>query len=74
MGLEVKVEALTLWTDRDAGDDRDSITAVEMLHDRCLPDRCPGLGDRGGQKEARFIGEDDVGTQPLGVFFTRGQS
>jgi len=28
--LEVEVEALTLGTDRDARDDRDAITPVEM--------------------------------------------
>ncbi len=71
---EEKVEALTPGTDGDAGDDRDPIAAIEVPENRRPAQRGPALGDGGSQKEARFVGEDEVGTQPLGVFFTRGQS
>ena len=72
--MEVEVEPSTFGTDGDAGNNRDAITPVVMTQHRGLPDRSPTPGDRGGQEEAGFIGEDDVGTQPRSVFFTRGQS
>ncbi len=42
-------------------------------HDRGLTHRAPGLPDRRDQEEARFVGKDEMGAQPCGVFFTRGQ-
>ena len=72
--LEVQVEALTRGAHADAGDGGDPIAPVVMPQYRCLAHRCPGLGDRGGQEEARLVDKDEVGTQPTGVFFTRGQS
>ena len=36
--------------------------------------RSPGPDHIGNQHEARFVGKDDVGTQPCGVFFMRGHS
>jgi hypothetical protein len=72
--LEVEVEVPPVRTDGDGGDGRDAITAMHVVEDWRLADGCPGLGHRGRQEEARFVGKDDVGTQPCGVFFTRGQS
>jgi len=74
MELEVEVEAPSSGTDRDRRDGGDTIAPVEMLDDRSLANRRPGLRDRRCQEEARFVGKDDMGTQPSGVFFTRGQS
>ena len=71
--LEVEVEPPPLRTDGDRRDGRDAIATIEVPDDRGLTDRRPGLGDCRSQEEARFIGEDDVGTQPRGVFFTSGQ-
>jgi hypothetical protein len=59
--------------DGDAGDGRDAVVRVPVPHDRRLPHRPPRLADRGNQEEARFVDEDEVGPQPCGVFFTRGQ-
>lgn len=72
--LKVQVEALTNGRDRDPGDDGDPVAPIEVMHGRSLAYGCPGGSDRRSQLEARFVGEDEVGTQPLGVFFTLGQS
>ena len=74
MPLVVKPETLTHRTDREARDDRDSVTAIPVSQQRCLTARRPGPHHRGQQHEAGFIYEDEVGPQPYGVFFTRGQA
>jgi hypothetical protein len=74
MELEVEVEALSTRTDADRRDGGHAIVPIEMPDDGSLAHRRPGPGDRRCQEEARFIGKDEVGTQPSGVFFTRGQS
>ena len=60
--------------DSDARDGRDAVVRVPVPHDRRLPHRPPGLPDRGDQEETRLVDEDEVGPQPRGVFFTRGQT
>ena len=72
--LKVQVEALAAGRHRDPRDDGDSIASIDVVHDGRLAHGRPGAGDRGGQLEARFVGEDEVGTQPPGVSFARGQS
>lgn len=72
--LEVKVQALATGRNRDPRDGGDSVASIEVMNRRCLSHGSPGGGDRGCQLEARFVGEDEVGTQPFGVFFTLGQS
>ena len=72
--LKVKVEALAAGRHRDPGDDGESVASIDVVHRGRLAHGSPGGGDRGGQLEAGFVGEDEVGTQPRGVFFTRGQS
>lgn len=72
--LKVEVQALPNRRDRYPGDGRDAIPSIEAPHRRCLAHRGPGRNDGGSQLEARFVDEDEVGTQPLGVFFTAGQS
>ena len=72
--LEVEVQPATFRAHRDGGDSGDAVPTIEMTDDRRLADRSPGLGDRGRQQEARFVGEDEVGTQPRCVFFSRGHS
>ncbi len=61
-------------TDSDARDGRDPLMRIPMNHDRCLSHRTPGFANRGDQEEARFVDKDEVGCQPCGVFFTRGQT
>lgn len=72
--LEVEVEALAARRHRDSRDDGDPVASIDVVHRGCLAHGSPGGGDRGSQLEARFVGEDEVGTQPCGVFFTRGHS
>ena len=72
--LKVKVQALAAGRNRDRRDGGDPVASIEVMNRGRLADGSPGAGDRGGQLEAGFVGEDEVGTQPPGVFFTRGQS
>lgn len=65
---EVQAQAPAPGTDRQATDDGDTRTLVAMPHDGGLADRCPGTSDGGNQQEARFVGKDEVGTQPRSVF------
>jgi len=60
--------------DGDARDGRDPVMRVPMADDRRLAHRAPRLPDRRDQEEAGFVDEDEVGAQPRGVFFTRGQT
>lgn len=69
---KVQAQALAARTHRDGGNHRNLVAPRAMANQRRLPSRRPGLGDGGDQQEARFVGKDDVGPQPSGVFFTRG--
>ena len=60
--------------DGDSRNGREPIVAIAMRHDRRLPHWAPGLLDRRNQQEAAFVEKDEVGRQPRGVFFTRGQT
>ena len=74
MAAEVEAEAVALGADGDAGDDRDAVVAVPVIHVRSVATPRPGPAQGWDQEEARLVDEDDVGTQPRSVFFTRGQS
>ena len=71
-GVQTKPSAL--WADRQGGNDRDTVVTIPVMDYRCPSARCPRLAHGRNQQEARLIYEDDVRAQPLGVFFTRGQS
>jgi len=60
--------------DRDARNGGEPIVAIAMRHDRRLSHRAPGFLHRRDQEEAAFIEKDEVGSQPRGVFFTRGHT
>lgn len=72
--LKVKVEALAAGRNRDARDDGHPVASVEVMNRGRVAHGSPGASDGESQLEARFVGEDEVGAQPLGVVFTRGQS
>lgn len=72
--LAVQRAVIALRADGDARDGRDAVVRIPVPHDRGLAHRTPGLPDRRDQEEARFVGEDEVGRQPCGVFFTQGQT
>src|SRR5574340_1656017 len=63
-----------LRTDGYAGDGRDAVVLISVLKYRGLAYRTPRLTNGGNQEEARFVDKDEVGRQPCGVFFTRGQT
>lgn len=74
---EQVVEAKTMppRTYRNSRNDGDLVPpslAVAMNGGLAL--RSPGSDHVGNQQEARFIGKDDMGAQPCGVFFMRGHS
>ena len=73
VALEVQADASAAGGKGDARDHGDAIMPVAMMNDGRLSARSPGLSHRGDQEETRLVGEDDVGTQPRSVFFTRGQ-
>ena len=73
MALKVQADAATPRSKGDARDHGDAIMSVAVMNDGRLAARSPGLSYRGDQEEARLVDEDDVGTQPRSVFFTRGQ-
>lgn len=60
--------------DGDSGDGGDTIMTIPMMNNRGLAYRAPRLTNRRDQEEARFVNKDEVGRQPCGVFFTRGQT
>src|SRR5512136_509278 len=72
--LAVQRTMEALWTDSNTRNGRDPIMTIAMQYDRGLSHRTPSLVDRGNQEEARFVDEDEMGCQPCGVFFTRGQT
>ena len=72
LAVERTVEAF--GADGDAGDGRDAVMGIPMMQDGRLPYRTPGFTDRRNQEESRFVDKDEMGCQPCGVFFTRGQT
>ena len=70
---KVQTDPPTPGSNRNARNHRDPIMPVTMMKEGRLTARSPGLSHRGNQEEARLVDEDDVGTQPRSVFFTRGQ-
>ena len=73
VALEVQADAPAAGRNGNSRDHGDAIMPVAMMNDGRLPTGSPGLSHRGNQEEARLVDEDDVGTQPRSVFFTRGQ-
>ncbi len=72
--LAVEGAVTALRANRDARDGRDAVVRIPVPHDRGVAHRAPGLPHRGDQEEARFVGKDEMGAQPRGVFFTRGHA
>ena len=60
--------------DRNPRDGRDPVMPVDVAMDGRLAARTPRLTHRRDQQEARFIEEENMGSQPCGVFFTRGHA
>ena len=72
--LVVQVQAVALGADGDSRDDGDLVATIAVAMDGRLAAGRPGLDYVGDQEESGFVGKDEVGAQPCGVFFSRGQS
>lgn len=71
--LIIETEPTALGADGDARDDRDPVVTLPVSQKRRLTAGGPGASDRRCQLEARLVDEDEVGPQPMRVFFTWGQ-
>jgi len=74
MQLEIQADAPAVGTDGEGRDGRNLVVLVVIPGPRGLAARPPGSPNRGDQQEAGFVDEGDMGPQPRGVFFRRGQS
>jgi hypothetical protein len=72
--LVVEAQVLPLRADGDARDDRDFVPPIAMAMNRSVAPGRPSLDHVGDQQESGFVGENEMGTQPRSVFFTRGRS
>lgn len=70
----VELAVAAARADGDAGNGREPVVPIPMVEEGPLSHRRPGFRPRGDQEEAAFIGEDERGGQPRGVFFIRGQT
>ena len=70
----IQAQMVTTRTDRKTGDNGNAIISKPMTNPRRLANRSPGLPDGGNEQKTGFIDENQVGDQPLGVFFTSSQS
>lgn len=71
----VQSQTMPPWTDGNSRDNRNLVPPpLTVTMDGSLSLRSPCSYYVGNQQEARFVGKDDVGAQPSGVFFMRGQS
>ena len=76
LGVEgvVQAEASSAGAHRQPGDHGDAIASLPVVQQRRLAARRPSLADAGNQEEARFVDEDEMGTQPRGFFLMRRHS
>ena len=77
IGVETEVERDTVSGGRDAhrSDGRDlPMRRGSLAQYRRVTQRAPGAAHQRGHQQARFVDEDDAGSQARSVFFTRGQS
>jgi len=71
---KIKTKPLKAGTYGDSRYDRDLISAISVPNNGCFAAWRPRANHVGNQQESGFIAEDDVGTQPHGVFFILGHS
>ena len=72
--LAVQGASEAFRADCDPRDGGDAVVPIAMRNEWRLADRTPGLEHRRDEKKPGFVYENEVGTQPEGVFFTRGQT
>lgn len=72
LAVQRATEALRTYGDpRDGGD---TVVAIAMRNEWRPANRTPCFEHRRDEKKPGFVYENEVGTQPEGVFFTRGQT
>lgn len=74
LAAEVEPAPTPVGAEREGGKDRDAVVLLPVAQQRGLAAWSPGAPHARRQLESRFVQEDEVGAQPRGVFFTRGQS
>ena len=71
--LGVQAQTATPRADREPSDHRDAVVSLRVAQAWRLTPRRPGARHGGGEHEARFVYEDEVGPQPESPLLTRGQ-
>jgi len=74
LAAEVQPTVPTAGAQTEAGKNRDSFMALPVAQQGRATPWGPGAPHQRGQLEPGLIEEDEVGSQPPGVFFTRGHS
>lgn len=75
MQAKVQREPVSPRGDTQRRDDGDFlITAAALSKQRRVAAQTPGSAHQRGHEHARFVDENEGGSQARGVFFTRGQS
>lgn len=72
--VEVEPAAPPPGAEGEGGQNRDTVVLLPVPQQGRVAARRPGAPYARGQLESRLVQEDEVGAQPPGVFFTRGQS
>ena len=70
----IETEAVSQRADGDPRDDGDAVVGKMVMNNGRLAYGGPGTPHAGGQHEARFVDENQVGAQPREVFFTLSQA
>ena len=70
VALKVEAQVMTLGTDGYPRDDGDLVAAVMMALDRGLATWRPSLAHWWDQEKSGLVDEDEVGSQPGGVFLS----
>jgi hypothetical protein len=74
MQAEVQADTSAMRADRQGGDGGNLVVFVAVAGQRRPTARAPGAPNGRNQEEAGFVDESEVGAQPRGFFFIRGQS
>lgn len=74
MEAVVEAEATAAGAYGNPRDHGDPVALLVVVEKRGLSARRPGLAQTRNQEEARFVDEDEVGTQPRGFFLMRGHA
>lgn len=74
LAAEVQAAATPAGAEREGGKGRDTVVLLPVAQQGRVATWRPGAPYARRQLVSRFVKEDEVGSQPRGAFFTRGQS